>query len=286
MVLIVTHIVLRQLKEIIEFILAAFYALVISLFGKKPRRIVLYYHGVKNADAKGFRKQMAYLTKKCSVVKPSEIKNIYVDGAKTLAAITFDDAFVSVIKNAVPILKEYALPAGFFVPTGSLGQAPCWQMPENCPDRNEMIMSKEQIIELDNDGFEIFSHTFSHPVLAKIPNSMLEAELANSKITLEKILGHKVYAISYPHGAHDQRVCDAAKRAGYQLGFTIEPQIIDNLTDDMQIGRFHVSPQDNLLKFKLKATGAYHATKLLKSIKRLFTGHSCVQRAWDSSYEI
>jgi peptidoglycan/xylan/chitin deacetylase (PgdA/CDA1 family) len=262
---------LSHIKEITEFICAAFYALSVKPFGRKPRRVVLYYHGVKKADAKGFRKQMAYLTKKCSVVKPSEIKNIYVDGAKTLAAITFDDAFVSVIKNAVPILKEDALPAGFFVPIGSLGQAPCWQMPENCPDRNEMIMSKEQIIELDNDGFEIFSHTFSHPVLTKIPNCMLERELANSKIALEKILGHQVYAISYPHGAHDHRVCDAAKRAGYQLGFTIEPQIVNNLTDDMQIGRFRVSPRDSLLKFKLKVTGAYQATSLLRKIQRSIT---------------
>lgn len=259
---------MRQLKEIIDFTCALFYAPFIKLFYRNPCHVVLYYHGVNKAEVIGFRKQMAYLAKNCFVVKPSQIKSSYVNEAKTLVAITFDDAFVSVIKNAVPILREYTLPAGIFVPIGNLGQMPHWKMPNNCPERNETIMNQEQIVELDNDGFEIFSHSFSHPVLTEIPNCMLEAELVNSKHALEKMLGHNVHAISYPHGAYDQRVCDAAKRAGYQLGFTIEPQIVDNFTDEMQIGRFRVFPGDNLLKFKLKVTGAYQVIGYLLSLKR------------------
>jgi len=258
---------LSQLKDITEFTCAAFYTLFIKPFDRKPRRVVLYYHGVKNTDAKGFRKQMAYLTKNCSVVKPSQIKSIHVDGAKTLAAITFDDAFVSVIENAVPILKEYALSAGIFVPVGNLGQMPHWEMPDDCPDRNEMVMNQEQIVELDNDGFEIFSHTFSHPVLTKIPNFMLEAELINSKRILEALVSHQVLAISYPHGAYDRRVCHAAARAGYEMGFTIKPSLIDSRTDHLRIGRVRVSPKESMLKFRLQVMGVYQVLKYLRLIK-------------------
>ena len=42
--------------------------------------------------------------------------------SKTIVAITFDDAFVSVMKNAAPILKEFDLPAAIFVPVGNLEQ--------------------------------------------------------------------------------------------------------------------------------------------------------------------
>ncbi len=261
--------VLRHFKQIIEFIFAAFYALFLNLSNRKARHVVIYYHGINNADVTGFCKQMAYLAKNCSVVKPSQIKTARRDGADILVAITFDDAFLSVMKNAVPVLKEYGLPAGISVPVGSMGQPPRWQMPENCPAKSETVMSKEQIAELDNGGFEIFSHTFSHPVLTEIEDDSLEAELVNSKRALERIVGHEVLAISYPHGACDARVYKTARRAGYRLGFTIEPTLIDSFSDDLKIGRTSVSPGDNLIKFKLKVSGAYQATRCIKASRQL-----------------
>ncbi len=276
----------KYLKGVVEFVFAISYALILYLINKQPRRVVIYYHGIPKAEITGFRTQMAYLASNCSVIRPSEIKIADSNGLNHLVAITFDDAFLSVKENAIPILKEYGLPAAIFVPAGNLGQPPRWEMPENCTNKNRTVMSKEQIAELDNDGFEIFSHTVSHPVLTEIDNNKLQHELTCSKIALEKMVGYRVLAISYPHGAHDSRVCSAAKEAGYKLGFTIEPQIVNNCTDDMQIGRFCVSPRDSLLKFKLKATGAYQATRLLKSIKRLITGCSHGHRLSDSSYVI
>lgn len=264
----IRHTVLGQLRNIAEFIFAALYALFINLFDKKPRRIVLYFHGVNRADVIGFTKQVAYLAKKCFVVKPSKITNIDANGAKIVAAITFDDAFVSIIENAVPILREHRLPAGIFVATGNLGQPPCWEMPENCSDKDETVMTQEQIAELDNDGFEIFSHTVSHPVLTQVEDRRLETELVDSKRALEEIVGHRVTGISYPYGAHDAKVCEIAQKAGYGLGFTIEPTMVDSRTDCLQIGRFRVSPSDSLMKFRLKVHGAYQVTSHLRRLKR------------------
>jgi peptidoglycan/xylan/chitin deacetylase (PgdA/CDA1 family) len=264
-------VIVRHIKEVVEFVFVASYALILYLINRQPRRVVIYYHGIPKAEITGFRTQMAYLAGNCAVIKPSEIKIADSNRRDHLVAITFDDAFVTIKENAVPILQEYRLPAGIFVPVDNLGRKPVW-INGNSIDKDEVVMTKQQIVELDRKGFEIFSHTLSHPVLTEISNCELEAELANSKHALEKTIGHEVYGISYPHGAYDLRVCDTAKRVGYRLGFTIEPQIVNNCTDDMQIGRFRVSPQDNLLKFKLKVTGAYQATRLLKKIRRLITG--------------
>jgi len=262
-------VVLRHFKQIIEFIFAALYAFFLNLSNRKARHVVIYYHGINNADVTGFSKQMDYLAKNCSVVKPSQIKTAHKNGADILVAITFDDAFLSVMKNAVPVLKKYGLPAGISVPVGNLGQPPRWQMPQNCPAKNETVMGKEQIAKLDNCGFEIFSHTFSHPVLTEIEDDGLEAELVNSKRALERIVGHEVLAISYPHGACDARVYKTARKAGYRLGFTIEPALINNLTDDLKIWRTSISPGDNLIKFKLKVSGAYQLVRYIKAAKRL-----------------
>lgn len=259
---------LRQFKEITEFIFAAFYVLVINLFDKKPRRVVLYYHGINKADTPGFRRQMAYLVKNCSVVKPSQIKTTSTDRAKIVVAITFDDGFASILENAVPILKEHRLSAGIFVPTGNLGQLPLWEIPQGCIDKNEIIMSQQQVKELDNDGFEIFSHSFSHPILTEIDDEGIESELVNSKCALERIVGHEVSGISYPHGAYDDRVYKTAQKVGYKLGFTIEPTMVDSsTTDNLRIGRFRVSPKDRLIKFKLKVNGAYQVVSQLRKMK-------------------
>jgi len=173
------------------------------------------------------------------------------------------------MENAVPSLKEYQLPAGVFVPAGNLGRPARWEMPENDSDKNETVMNKELIAELDNDGFEIFSHSLSHPKLTEIQDDRLEAELIGSKQALEKIVGHEVSAISYPDGAFDERVHNAAKKAGYKLGFTIEPTMVNGSTDCLSIGRFLVLACDSLIKFKLEVSGAYQVGIPLKAFKQL-----------------
>jgi peptidoglycan/xylan/chitin deacetylase (PgdA/CDA1 family) len=233
---------------------------------------VIYYHGVAGKDIPSFKRQMAYLVEHCSVVEPSKIMTACPNGARSIVAITFDDAFLSVFENAVPVLKEYGLPAGIFVPAGCLGRPPSWAMPETSGDKDEVLMSERLIAGLDKDGFEIFSHTVSHPVLTDVGAEALESELIDSKDLLEEMLGHEVVAISYPYGAHDLKTCSAAQKAGYRLGFTIEPCAVDGSTDPMRIGRLAVSPKDSLLSFKLKVRGAYGVVGFLGAMRRRIRG--------------
>ena len=90
-----------------------------------------------------------------------------------------------------------------------------------------------------------------------------------SKQALQGIVGHEISAISYPHGKHDERICNAAQKCGYKMGFTIEPRVVSAKTDDFRIGRFYVSPNDSLIKFKLKVSGAYEVENFLRTLKLL-----------------
>jgi peptidoglycan/xylan/chitin deacetylase (PgdA/CDA1 family) len=260
--------ILKAVKDFLELMCAVLYAPFLFLIHNKPLRTVIYYHSVKKVDIPGFSKQMAYLADKCSVVKPSNIKN-NSDTDRVQTSITFDDAFVSVFENAVPVLEKYKLPAAIFVPTGNLGKAPLWTLSEDCSDANETVMNEQQIIELDKAGYEIFSHTISHPILTEIEYDMLMNELKDSKQEMENILNHNVHAVSYPHGAYNSNVCEAAKEAGYEQAFTIAPSLVDESTDDMRIGRFAVSPSDGLFKFKLKISGAYQVVGYLRKLKKM-----------------
>jgi peptidoglycan/xylan/chitin deacetylase (PgdA/CDA1 family) len=262
--------IMRSAKSLTEIIFAFLYSPVLFLRHEGPLRIVIYYHSVAKKDLASFSKQMAYLARNCYVVRPSEIKTARPNGADVIVAVTFDDAFISFVENAVPVLRKHGLPAGVFVPTGCLERKPSWEMPDNCPDKDETIMDAEQIIELDKKGYEIFSHTISHSMLTREDDKKLEEELVESKKHLQKITGHEISIISYPYGAHNAKVREAAKRAGYKFGFSIEPQIVNHSSDDMSIGRFKVLPGDNLIKFKLKINGGYEGVMYLRRLKRLF----------------
>lgn len=257
------------LKTSVEFMCAVMCAAVSRLTWKRRPRVVLFYHGVDRAYVESFRQQMAYLARECLVLKPCDISSVNNEGHQTIVALTFDDAYVSFLENAVPILREYGLPAALFVPTGNMGRRPGWAMPPGCPDKDETVMGEQQIVALDKEGFEILSHTVSHQVLTDLNDVDLETELTKSKQALESLLGHEVLAVSYPHGAYDARVLRAARRAGYTFGFTIYPNIVDNCADPLRIGRFEVFPRDSLAVFKLKANGAYQVTRSLINLKRL-----------------
>jgi len=268
------------IKEMVETIFASVYAVFLPLMQKHPSRVIIYYHSLKKMEVRQFEKQMTYLANRCRVVRLSEVRTARVSGRGNLVAITFDDAFVSIFENAIPVLKKHGFSAGIFVPTGNIGQSPRWEMPEKCTDKNETIMSQRQISELSDDGFEILSHTVSHSLLTQISEDRLRFELLESKKELEGIVQREVPGISYPHGAHDTRVCSAAKDAGYKLGFTIEPNTVDCSPDDLKIGRFAVSAADSMLKFRLKVNGAYQVVEYL----RRWTRYLCRNR-WRSKHE-
>ena len=79
----------------------------------------------------------------------------------------------------------------------------------------------QDIKDLDSHGFEIGSHTMSHPMdLKAIYHEQLEHEIKNSKGMLESVLGHAVNSFCYPRGRYDQGVIDWVSEAGYLEGRT------------------------------------------------------------------
>lgn len=82
-------------------------------------------------------------------------------------------------------------------------------------------MSWSRVREMHAAGFEIGSHGVHHRMLAKLAQAELEAELGDSRATLERELGAPVTAIAYPVGgddAFDARVIGATRAAGYRIG--------------------------------------------------------------------
>jgi peptidoglycan/xylan/chitin deacetylase (PgdA/CDA1 family) len=139
-------------------------------------------------------------------------------------AVTFDDAYSSVLALAKPILDELGWPATLYVPTDHIGTDrpmswPGIDMWLGGPFEHELMpMDWDGVRELQAAGWEIGSHTCSHPHLTSLVGGELHRELAAAKAVCERELGRACLSIAYPYGDADERVIAAAAAAGYRTG--------------------------------------------------------------------
>jgi peptidoglycan/xylan/chitin deacetylase (PgdA/CDA1 family) len=138
-------------------------------------------------------------------------------------AVTFDDAFLSVLELAHPILARLGLPATVFAPTSFLDerQRLMWDGVDHWADTLDAAelqgMSWDDLARLEHEGWEIGSHTRTHPRLSKLDDDALAAELEGSR---EDCAAHlsSCDSIAYPYGDVDGRVVARARQAGYTCG--------------------------------------------------------------------
>lgn len=70
----------------------------------------------------------------------------------------------------------------------------------------------DQLRQLGGDLITIGSHTRTHPILPTLTESMLQDEIAGSRLALEEKLDRRVDLFSYPNGANNPGVADMARR--------------------------------------------------------------------------
>jgi peptidoglycan/xylan/chitin deacetylase (PgdA/CDA1 family) len=139
-------------------------------------------------------------------------------------SITFDDAFASVKEYAAPILKRYGAPATVFAPTTFMGDIANlvwpgidhWQRTAHAGELK--AMDWDDLGELADAGWEVGSHTRTHPLLTHLGDAALSEELAASRQECSEHLGRPCQTIAYPYGDVDARVVVAAAAAGYLAG--------------------------------------------------------------------
>jgi peptidoglycan/xylan/chitin deacetylase (PgdA/CDA1 family) len=176
---------------------------------------------------------------------------------KTMA-VTFDDAYLSVLELGKPILDRLGLPATVFVPTDYPGREGPMAWPGidqwlGGPHEAELRpMSWEQIGGLADAGWEIGSHTCSHPHLTELGAAALEREMAESKAECERRLGRPCSTIAYPYGDYDGRVAAAAGRAGYAAACTLPARF--HAARPLEWPRVGVYHDDDDRRFRMKVS--------------------------------
>lgn len=148
--------------------------------------------------------------------------------AERVISVTFDDAYRSVLELAFPLLAGLGAPATVFAPTTFVGSSrprgwegtSSWESTEWAGEIQ--TMGWDELAELAASGWEVGSHTRSHPHLTELDDERLDDELRGSRADIEEALG-ACTSIAYPYGDCDARVGRAAARAGYSAGGGLLP---------------------------------------------------------------
>jgi peptidoglycan/xylan/chitin deacetylase (PgdA/CDA1 family) len=177
-------------------------------------------------------------------------------------AVTFDDAHQSVADHAAPILERLGLPATVFVPT----DYPDTERLMGWPGYDEWLgtahepelrcLSWERLAQFAEQGWEIASHTCSHPRLTACSDEQLADELARSREVCAGRLGRTCHSIAYPYSDVDPRVIRAARAAGYAIGVTLTREFAPQLPLAWpRVGAYH---GDGAARLMLRAERRRH----------------------------
>jgi peptidoglycan/xylan/chitin deacetylase (PgdA/CDA1 family) len=228
-----------------------------------PKRLILCYHAVDDTwpdrslsvSSALFRRQLALLQAAGyravtfgalpAVARPDE----------RVVAITFDDAFTSVATTAFPILAEVGWTATVFAPTAPVteGSFMYWISAE--VRRRHPVAAAQldwpSLERLVHAGWEVGSHSRTHRLLSRHDDVELGAELEGSRREIEERLG-ACASVSYPWGEVDDRVVDAARRAGYRAGSGLAGRF--DWSDPMRSPRITIAGNDGEARFSFKSS--------------------------------
>jgi peptidoglycan/xylan/chitin deacetylase (PgdA/CDA1 family) len=233
--------------------------------------LVLCYHAVSekfpaslSVTPHAFRDQLGMLVRRG--YRGATFSSAISQPRGRVLAITFDDAYRSVARLALPIMTEYGLPGTVFAPTSYIGAERPMRWPgidrwHGTPHEAELVpCSWRELGELLEAGWEVGSHTRTHPRLPDLTDAELLTELGESRRECEERLGITCRSIAYPYGAVDRRVADAVAATGYSFAAEL-PGSFRMPAVPLRWPRVGIYNRDRLWRFQLKTARSIRALR-------------------------
>jgi peptidoglycan/xylan/chitin deacetylase (PgdA/CDA1 family) len=230
------------------------------------RVLVLCYHGVSDVWSAPIAVTQASLERQLSGLLSAGYT------AKTLSealreprssgtvAVTFDDAYRSVIEQALPVLSELRIPGTVFAPTSFIGSEKpmSWDgiaQWARGPHARELVpMSWEELGQLVEARWEVGSHTCTHPRLPALSAASMMEELEYSRQECEAQLGTVCSSLAYPYGQYNHATMAAARNAGYEAACALARYVQSPVP--MAWPRVGVYRDDGAMRFRMKISPA------------------------------
>jgi peptidoglycan/xylan/chitin deacetylase (PgdA/CDA1 family) len=231
---------------------------------KKREVLILCYHAVSedwsttlSITPSALESQLEFLVSK-GYLGVTFSEAALEDGPGKALAVTFDDGYSSVGEIARPILDRFGIPGTVFVPTRFVGtnQPMSWPGIDHwigTPHEHELMpMSWQSLRSLAQAGWEIGSHSVSHPRLTTLGDLDLRQELVLSREECSRMTETSCRSIAVPYGDCDRRVIRAAREAGYSAVATIPWRLAP--TGRFVWPRIGIYPPDGQRVFRLKVS--------------------------------
>ena len=170
------------------------------------------------------------------------------DSSRKRVAITFDDGFSCVYKNAFPVLERENIPATVFLVTAFIGKKSYWDV--NFGNNKPKHLSWSEIFEMKKYNISFGSHTHCHIDLRGSREDIIRNDLINSKLLLENKLGESLKSLAYPFGRSSNRTRKILRELDFKNAFSLIPD--SHFSDSFQIPRYGVYLFDLPAFFKAK----------------------------------
>jgi peptidoglycan/xylan/chitin deacetylase (PgdA/CDA1 family) len=104
-------------------------------------------------------------------------------------------------------------------------------------------------------GWELSSHTLTHPDLTQVGRARLDREVAGSRSRLQRLFGVPVDFFCYPYGRADAAVRAAVRRAGYTGATAMHAGTAGPRSDRWMLPRIGVGPRDTAAQLLRRLRG-------------------------------
>jgi glycosyltransferase involved in cell wall biosynthesis/peptidoglycan/xylan/chitin deacetylase (PgdA/CDA1 family) len=222
--------------------------------------VILMYHavGAKSEPASRWvipaarlRRQLAWLRLRrrpiISLGEYAQLRSEHRLPPARSVILTFDDGYADTADIAQPLLGRSRAPATLFVVTGAVGTANRWDA--EGPLSGRPLLDWDGIRALRDGGFEIGSHTVTHPDLAAVPQADAEREIGESQAALGRELGGGTLHFSYPFGRRNPEVMRMVSDAGYATAVGITPGPNGQAVPSCELRRLEVWGTRSLVRF-------------------------------------
>jgi peptidoglycan/xylan/chitin deacetylase (PgdA/CDA1 family) len=122
-----------------------------------------------------------------------------------LVALCFDDGYLNLRHQALPVLREAGFTATVFVAAGRCGGDNRWAgQPSSIPTMP--LLDWSDLEALQGAGWEIGSHGLEHLTLPALDTERVARELEGARAVLESNLATLVPLFAYPYGAYNDTI--------------------------------------------------------------------------------
>jgi peptidoglycan/xylan/chitin deacetylase (PgdA/CDA1 family) len=251
--------------------------------------LIVCYHNVVPGDAdpsgdpglhipvERFARQMRWLAAHYEIVPLRDLVGRLTSGGRlrSIAAITFDDAYAGVFDHALPVLERLGLPATVFVVAEAVGRPDefWWDRPEIArsltAERREALLTTfrgdghaiasahgadaRRVCPASHRpadaatlgaavrrGIDLGVHSATHRSLPTLTDEELDYEIVASRAMVHHASGIWPEYFAYPYGLWDTRVRARVHGAGYRAALTLDGGLNPSSADPWSLRRVNV----------------------------------------------